>query len=133
VSSAADWIRYFDRVTLTDTRPELAFDLIAQGVGFEPTKPRPVELRDDEGNRWTFRPDRLVEDVYVEILGPHHFTEREEAKTRWRSDLVVRKTHRRLMLIDSPLLDGKQYWTYVGTSLVAFVFDRKRRTERLYA
>lgn len=132
MGSASDWIRYFQRVKLTDTEPELAFDEIATGVGFEPTKPKPVNIRDDDGRAWTFRPDRLVDDVYIEILGPYHFTPRQEAKTKWRSELIVKRTQKRLLLIDSPLLTDRTYHTYVAQELMKFVHGRER-WKRLYS
>lgn len=124
------WIRYKDRVKLEDTAPERAFDQLAKGLN--PVKPQRQSIIDEDGLRWDFRPDREVRGCWVEILGPYHWTSREEAKTRWRSNLIVRKTGRRLLLIDAPLLEDKSHWPYVLRELERFLLGSEP-WKRLFA
>lgn len=121
------FIRQKGRTKLSDTKPEVALDEIATLCGFPISKPKPVII-----DGYDFRPDRQIRDFYVEALGPYHFTDLQESKTRRRSRAIVDATGKRLLLIDAPLLTDKKYQFHVIEGIVEFSLGSDE-IGRLYA
>ena len=93
------------------TRPEIAFDKL---FGNRVTQPLGIQIVDDEGDRWTLRPDRqfIGTVVLVQIDGVYHRTRRQQKKSEWEDEALNEKGFH-VLHIDTELLMTKRYHPYV--------------------
>jgi hypothetical protein len=112
------------------TAPEMVFDRLFKGRVF---KPPGITLTDEDGDKWTFSPDRqfIGTNVLVEIQGPYHRTKRQEQKTRWRNSELLAKGYR-MLEIDTERLETKRYHAQTVAEVEAFL-KGNRLTEHLFA
>jgi hypothetical protein len=135
---ASDWIRYKGLTKLSDTAPELAFKEFAKRFGFDCFKPtEPIKVVDEDGEAWEFSPDfdcnlRASEPFYVQIDGPHHWTKRFRAKDDWQDGQLIKKG-KKVLRIDSPLVEDERYWPALWKQIQRFAYDPEKRKHRIYA
>lgn len=100
-----------NNTTAEYTRPEIAFDHM---FGNRVVKPLPIQIVDDEGSKWTLRPDRQFVGtvVLVQIDGVYHRTRRQQKKSEWE-DAALNENGFRVLHIDTELLMTKKYHPYV--------------------
>jgi hypothetical protein len=93
----AFFIKYKGNQKLQHTAGEDGLADAVRDAGYEPVK---KDIRCSGGI--VLHADWVVEtggqEVVIEYLGPHHFTPKQEAKTRWRSTLIA-ETGRRVILV----------------------------------
>jgi hypothetical protein len=103
------------------TRPEIAFDAL---FGNRVVQPLSIQIVDNEGSRWTLRPDRQFVGtvVLVQIDGVYHRTRRQQKKSEWE-DRALNEKGFRVLHIDAELLMVKRYHSDVVKVVESFLLS----------